>query len=83
MKFTPIFQQGDRFFVVPTPSLVGDDKEDAFKIAMGTLLVEGVILNFKFAGDYLELRDDGTASVKGWHAKLGAWEVVVLEREKP
>ena len=80
MKYTPVLQQGENLFIVPTSSMVGDSQDDAWKIAMGLTLVEGIILNFKFSGEYLELSDDGKATIKGWEAKLGTWDVVILDR---
>ena len=79
MKWTPIFKQGDLEFIAPYASMVGDSEHEAWEIAMGTMLVEGVVLNFKATGRYLELDDDGKANVTGWHSKLGPWDIVILD----
>lgn len=79
MKWTPIFKQGDHEFVVPYESMVGDSENEAWEIATGTMLVEGIVLNFKATSRYLELDDDGKVNVTGWHSKLGPWDVVILD----
>ena len=81
MKYTPIFQQDNKCFVVPAASMVADSKETAWKLAMGVILVEGIMLNFKFSGEYLELSDEGKVNVQGWNATLGAWDVVILDSD--
>lgn len=81
MKYTPIFEQDGHEFVAPYSDMIGDTEHDAFEIAMGTMLVEGGVMNFKPTKPlrYLELTDDGKANVTGWHSKLGAWDVVILD----
>ena len=80
MKWTPIFEKDGQEFVVPSESMVGSSEHEAWKIVMGVSLVESVLLGFKHTGRYLELNDDGTAQVRGWYAKLGTWDVVILDR---
>ncbi len=82
MKWSPIFEKDGREFIVPYASMVGDSEQEAFEIAMGTIVVEGALLGFKATDHYLELEDDGTVNVKGWHAKLGTWDIVVLDTAK-
>ena len=79
MKWTPIFEKDGQEFVVPSEDMVGDSENEAWTIAMGTILVEGTLLRFKATGRYLELDDNGKAHVRGWHAKLGSWDIVILE----
>ena len=79
MKWTPIFEKDGQEFIVPSENMVGVSEDEAWRIAMGTMFVEGVLLGFKATNRYLELNDDGQATVKGRHAKLGSWDVVVLE----
>ena len=79
-KWTPIFQQDAHEFVVPYGSMVADSEEDAFKVAVGTMFVEGIFMNFKHTGRYLELSDDGQATVTGCPSKLGTWDVIILDK---
>ena len=81
MKWTPIFEKDGREFVVPSEDYVGNSENEAWEIAMGTMLVEGVLLGFKATNPqrYLELDDDGKANVTGWHSKLGPWDIVILD----
>lgn len=79
MKWTPIFEKDGQEFVVPVESMVGDSEHEAWEIAMGTMLVEGVLLGFKATTRYLELDDNGKANVTGWHDRLGPWDIVILE----
>lgn len=82
MKWAPIFEKDGQEFVVPSEDMVGDSENEAWEIAMGTMLVEGVLLGFEATNPqrYLELDDNGKANVMGWHAKLGVWDVVILEK---
>ena len=81
MKWAPIFEKDGQEFVVPSEDMVGDSEDEAWKIAMGAMLVEGTLLGFKATNPqrYLELDDNGKANVTGWHAKLGTWDIVILE----
>ena len=79
MKWTPIFKQGDLEFVVPYESMVGDSENEAWEIAMGTMLVEGVLMGFKATNRCLEIDDNGKVNVTGWHSKLGPWDIVILD----
>ena len=81
MKWAPIFEKDGQEFVVPTEDMVGDSENEAWEIAMGTLFVEGVLLGFKATSPlrYLQLDDNGKATVKGWNAKLGTWDIVILD----
>ncbi|KKM25670.1 hypothetical protein LCGC14_1592700 [marine sediment metagenome] len=84
MKWSPIFEKDGLEFVVPYASMVGDSEDEAFKIAMGAMLIDGVLLGFKATNPvrYLELDDDGKAHVTGWNAKMGLWDVVILDTAK-
>ncbi len=79
MKWTPIFEKDGREFVVPYANMVGDSEDEAWEIGLGTMLVEGILMGFKATDRHLELDDEGKADVKGWHSKLGPWDVVILE----
>ncbi len=81
MKCTPIFEKDGQEFIVPSENMVGASENEAFEIAMGTILVEGVLLGFKATNPlrYLELDDEGKAKVTGWHSKLGTWDIVILD----
>ena len=81
MKWAPIFEKNGQEFVVPSEDMVGDSENEAFEIAMGTIIVEGALMGFKATSPlrYLELDDNGKANVTGWHAKLGTWDIVILE----
>ena len=79
MKWTPIFEKDGQEFIVPSEDMVGDSEHEAWTIAMGTMLVEGILLGFKATDRYLELDDNGKANVTGWHAKLASWDIVILE----
>ena len=81
-KWTPIYERDGKRFVIPTADQVGDTKDEAFKIACGTQIVEGVLYRFSPTDDYLELRDDGTATIKGWNARLGPLDVAILDTEE-
>lgn len=81
-KWTPIFVKGSTEFVVPYGSIVGDSEDEAWKIAMGVSLVEGIMLGFKPTGRYLQLDDAGVATVTGWPSKLGAWDIVILDTQE-
>ena len=84
MKWTPIFVKGDREFIAPYASMVGDSEHEAFEIAMGTMLVEGLLMNFSVTKPvrYIELDDEGKCNVKGWNAELGTWDIVILDTAK-
>ncbi len=84
MKWTPIFEKDGREFIVPSEDMVGDSEHEAWEIAMGTMFVEGVLLGFKATNPlrYVELDDEGKATVKGWNAKMGLWDVVILDTAK-
>jgi hypothetical protein len=79
MKWTPIFEKDGQEFVVPSEDMVGDSEHAAWEIAMGTMLVEGVLMGFTATDRYLELDDDGKANVTGWNSKLGPWDIVILD----
>ena len=81
MKWTPIFEKDGQEFVAPYASMVGDSEHEAFKIAMGTMLVEGVVMNFTVTNPlrYVKLDDEGKVNVKGWNAELGPWDIVILD----
>ena len=79
-KWTPIFEQDGREFVVPYGSMVGNSEAEALEIALGVAFVEGILMDFKPSGRYLELSDDGRVTVTGWPSKLGAWDVVILDK---
>lgn len=83
MKYTPIFEKDGREFVVPYANMVGDTEHEAFKIAMGTILVDSILLGFKVTNPirYLELDNDGKCNVKGWPAQLDTWDIVILDTE--
>ena len=84
MKWTPIFEKDGQELIVPHASMVGDSEDEAFKIAMGTMLFEGVVMNFKVTNPlrYVELDDEGKVNVKGWNAELGPWDIVILDTAK-
>ncbi|KKL50009.1 hypothetical protein LCGC14_2309840 [marine sediment metagenome] len=79
MKYAPIFEKDGQDFIVPSEDMVGDSENEAWTIAMGTVLVEGTLLGFKATNRYLELDDNGKVDVTGWHAKLGSWDIVILD----
>ena len=78
-KYTPIYEKDGHEFIVPSSDQVGADRWEAEKIGWGTQLVEGVILAFKPTGRFLELDDEGMAQVTGQWAKLGGWDIIILE----
>ena len=84
MKWTPIFEKDGQEFIVPYASMVGDSEHEAWEIAMGTMLVEGVVMNFNVTNPvrYIELDDGGKCNVKGWNAELGTWDIVILDTAK-
>ena len=82
MRWTPIFEKDGQEFVVPSENMVGASEDEAWRIGMGAMFVEGILMGFKDTGRYLELDDEGRATVKGWHAKLGSWDIVIIAAGK-
>ena len=82
MKWTPIFAKDDLEFIVPSEDMVGDSEQEAWEIAMGTMFAEGILMGFTATDRYLELNDNGEATVTGWHSKLASWDIVILDTTK-
>lgn len=72
--FAPIYSKDDYTFVIPNKDQIGHTAEEAWKIGLGTQLVEGIMLGFRSTGRTLELTDN----VLHVPAKLGSTDIALL-----
>ena len=49
MKYTPVFEKDGKRFLVADPQYLADDEHKAWEIGIGTMFVEGILLDFKMA----------------------------------
>ena len=74
-QWVPVFTKDGNRFLLPHKEMVADNENEAWKIGWGTVLVEGIMLAFKFSGETLEIVDGQLVHVRG---QLGLMDVCLL-----
>ncbi len=73
--FVPIFiKDGHEFFILHE-EFVAKDSEAAYRIGVGTMFVEGILLDFKFKSRVVELPDEGMLHAA---ATMGPYSVAII-----
>lgn len=66
----PIFKKDDKEFFIISPNHLGDTEDEAWKIGIGTQLIDGSMYQFKFTGRTEEVTDFQKVHMPGTLGKL-------------